>query len=371
MEQQSPLPPQLDTPGDGPAPSPLAELERENAELRKELAQVLETATANERIWRHFAEIESLLFRTRELENLTRDLLREVKERFQPDQVVLLLCHPDLLERFFPDISKENEPIGEGMWILPIPLETCHALYEESSKPFMMSSQGIEGLPAFFPEEVSFIRSGVMIPLCIHEVLFGGLFLGSIDADRYQPKDGTDLLEQLGIKIALCMDNCLTYERVKDFALQDPLKGLLNLFQIRTVLERLYRKAKRLQTPLSVLLIDLNFVSAVHDHLLIRNNILKHVADLLNETLPEGESFLGRYGSDEFLVLLPDVPQEEAKEVAPYLSQIVRKSPYMHQKTAILIQALIGVGALTKGMDHPESLLDAAYIDLCRLKSGS
>lgn len=348
-----------------------AQLKQDNEELRRELAEVLAMAAANEKIWRQFAEIERLLFRTRELDRLAGDLLRELKERFQPDQAVLLLCHPDLLERFFPEISRESEPVCEGAWILPLPLETANALCRTASKPFMMSREEIDELLCFFPEGTAAIRSGVMVPLVIHEVLYGGLFLGSIDEGRYRPKDGTDLLEQLGLKIALCMDNCLTYERVKDFAILDPVTGLHNLFQIQTILERFFRKARRRKTPLSVFLIHLRFLSNVQEQLEIRKEIYKHTADLLSDILPRGETSLGRYGSDEFLVVLPDVTGDEAREVAPYLTHMIRKTPYKHEKTAILIQAHIGVGTLAEEMQQAQELLDAAYVDLVRVKSGA
>lgn len=346
----------------------VAELQTKNDRLQEQLANVLETATANETIWRHFAEIERILFRTRELDQLVEELLREIKIRFEPDQLVLLLCHPDLLERFFPDISEESDPIGDETWILPVSMETGQNICGDPSRPLLFSSENIAKLHGLLPHSEIKIQSGVLIPLCIHQILFGGLFLGSIDANHYRPKDGTELLEQLGIKIALCMDNCLAYERVKDLAIRDPLTGLLNIFQIRTILEREFRKARRLSAPLSVLMIDLNFYHKIEDRSDLANEILKHGAGLLREILRDADGILGRYGSDEFLVLLPNVQEEEAREVIPYLKQTIRKSPFNQDNTAILIQAAIGVGTLTDEMRRPQDLLDAAYLELCNLK---
>lgn len=345
-----------------------SKLQAENEKLQKQLAQVLETATANETIWRHFAEIERILFRTRELDQLVEELLREIKSRFKPDQLVLLLCHPGLLERFFPGISEEGESIGEDTWILPVAAEVGDGICGDPARPLLLSSKNITKLDGLLPKSAREIESGVLIPLCIHQILFGGLFLGSSDINRYRPKDGTELLEQLGIKIALCMDNCLAYERVKDFALQDPLTGLLNIFQIRTRLEREFRKARRLANPFSLFVIDLNFYNEKEDSSDLANEILKHGAGLLRDILPQGESILGRYGSDEFLVLLPNVQEEEAREVVPYLKQTILKSPFKHHNAAILIQAIIGVGTLNEDMKRPQDLLDAAYLELCSLK---
>ena len=222
----------------------LESLAGENEALRKQIDDVVVTAAANEKIWRHFAEIERILFRTRELDVLIEDLLREIKKRFQTEHVILFLCHPDLLERFFPDISEESEPVSEGTWIVPFSAETGSSLCSETPKPFLLTADRIGELRGCFPEAVSPVRSGVIIPLRIHETVFGGLFLGSTDADRYRPRDGTDLLEQLGIKIALAMDNCLTYEKLKDLGIDDPVTGLLNFFQIHTVLEREFRRSR-------------------------------------------------------------------------------------------------------------------------------
>lgn len=343
-------------------------LRQENEGLQRRLAQVVETASANENIWRHFAEIERILFRTRHVDQLIEELLKETKNRFRPDQVILLLCHPELLERYYPDLSHDSEPIGEGMWIVPFEMEVGHNICGNSPKPVLFSSDNMEMLDLIFPSAADSIKSGVLIPLCIHQILFGGLFLGSVDAHHYRPKDGTDLLEQLGIKVALCMDNCLAYEKVKDFAIRDPLTGLHNFFQIHTILEREFRKARRQESSLSVLIINLNFFHETDGHSELANEVLKHGAELLKEILPEGDSILGRYGSDEFLVILPNVQEEEATEVVPYLKQTIRKAPYRHQNAAILIQPVIGTATLREDMKRTQDLLDAAYLDLCSLK---
>jgi diguanylate cyclase (GGDEF)-like protein len=352
-------------------PDSLARLRQENARLKAQLDRVVATASANEEIWRHFIEIERILFRTLQPDQLAEELLRELKDRFQPDRVILFWCHPDLVERFFPRISRESEPTGEGSWVLPLPLEVARDLFDEPPKPFLLAPENADLLTSFLPDSASLIHSGVAIPLVIHELLFGALLLGSLDVDRYQPDAGTDLLEQLGSKIALCMENCLSYERAKDFAVQDPVTGLLNFFQIHTILERELRKARRLDKPLSVMLIEPRFFHQVSDYPDLANEVLKHVADHLREILPEGESYLGRYGSDEFLVLLPQVQKHEAEEVIPYLSQTIRRSPFVHENTAILIQTLIGVGSLDETAKQAQDLIDTAYGELCRLKMAS
>jgi diguanylate cyclase (GGDEF)-like protein len=338
----------------------------ENEALRKELAGVLANASENEKIWRHFAAVERLLFRTRELDRLVEELLREIKERFATGLLVLYLSHPEALERFFQGDHGASREIGGNTWISPLEGEEARAFFGPALKPVLFSAGGgcyLEMLCA----SCRTVRSGAMIPLKIGDTLFGALLLGSPDPDRYHPEDGTDLLEQLGVNIALSMDNCLTYEKVRDFSVKDQLTGLYNFFQIHTILEREFRKARRSESSLSVLLVDLNFVQD-WEEFEGAMDLPRHAAEVLGGILPADGCFTGRYGADEFMIVLPGVPEEEAREVVPYVCSTMRKSPYRNGNTAILITAAIGVGSLDERAACAQDLIDAAYGELCAVK---
>ena len=234
-------------------------------------------------------------------------------------------------------------------------------------KPILFSPPTETAIPRCYLQSGSTLRSGALIPMKIGDILFGALLLGSPDPGRYDPEDGTDLLEQLGINISLSMDNCLTYEKVRDFAVKDQLTGFLNFFQIHTILEKEFRKARRSGSALSVLVVDLNFVQD-WDESGSGMEVLKHAARLLEDILPGDRCFMGRYGSDEFLIVLPGVPEEEAREVIPYISSTMRKSPYREGNTATLITTAIGVGAMDERAAGAQDLVDAACAELYCVK---
>jgi diguanylate cyclase (GGDEF)-like protein len=364
--------------GAGKAETESAILRAENETLRRELAEVLANASENEKIWRYFAAVERLLFRMRELDRLAEELLREISIRFQTGLLVLYISHPEIQERIFQGELESSSRIDDGTWISPLDGEAVRALFGQAYKPVLFTAGG-SGLPAALAsakgsplggdkgEPGGGLASGALIPLNVNEVLFGALLLGSPDPDRYHPGDGTDLLERLGANIALSLDNCLTYEKVRDFSVKDQLTGLFNFFQIHSVLEREFRKARRFKNPLSVLIVDLNFVHDWEDFE-DGKELIKHAAGLIQEILPKEECYIGRYGSDEFLAVLPNIPEEEAREVIPYISATMRKSPFKYGNTAILITAAIGVGTLDGKMVCPQDLVDAAYAELCTVK---
>lgn len=354
-----------------------ADVLKENQRLREELERLIHTAAANEKIWRHMVEIERVLFRTRDFDGLASELLREIRARFVVDGVALILTHPDLVDRFFPEL------MNGGGSILEDDTGTCIVTLQENglfrdipeklSAPMLFQGEEplrrLLGVMPSLPEGFFPMGSAALVPLRIHDLNYGFLLLTCADAGHYRPGDGTELLEQMGIKIALCMDNCLAYERVKDLSDRDGPTGLLNFFQIHNVLEREFRRAKRRGAALSVLALDLEFVDEAAEHEDMVDPVLRHVGELLRSTFPDGEGFIGRYGSVEFLVVCPYADAQEAQILASKLHDLIRRSPLRHGRTVILIKPRIGTATLTPAMQKPFELLDAAQRALCLLKT--
>lgn len=363
--------------GAGTQKRPLAEVLKENQQLREELERLVHTAAANEEIWRHMVEIERVLFRTRDFDRLAFELLREIRARFLVDGVALILTHPDLVDRFFPELLNgggavlEQETgtcivtLQENGWLCDAPDKPASPVLLQGEEPLRRLLGCRPSLPeGFFP-----IGSAALVPLRIHDLNYGFLLLTCTDAAHYRPEDGTELLEQMGIKIALCMDNCLAYERVKDLSDRDGPTGLLNFFQIHNVLEREFRRAKRRGAALSVLVVDLEFVDEAAEHEDMVDPVLRLVGELLRGTFPDGEGFIGRYGSVEFLVVCPYADEQEAQIVASKLHELIRRSPLRRGRTVILIKPRIGTATMAPSMQKPFELLDAAQRVLCLLKT--
>ncbi len=351
---------------------------RENQRLREELERLIHTAAANERIWRHMVEIERVLFRTRDFDRLASELLTEIRARFDVDGVALILTHPDIVDRFFPELLNGGSGSvledAAGTCILTVQESAlCSKAAEQVAAPMLFQGEETLGrlmdcMPPL-PEGFYPIGSAALVPLRIHDLNYGFLLLACADRDHYRPGDGTELLEQMGIKIALCMENCLAYERVKDLSDRDGPTGLLNFFQIHNVLEREFRRAKRRGAALSVLALDLEFVDEAAEHEDMVDPVLRHVGELLRTTFPDGEGFIGRYGSVEFLVVCPYADAQEVQILASKLHDLIRRSPLRHGRTVILIRPRIGTATLTPTMQKPYELLDAAQKALCLLKT--
>jgi len=111
----------------------------------------------------------------------------------------------------------------------------------------------------------------------------------------------------------------------RDESQKDSLSGILNRrgieAKLAAELKYLYRSHKRL----SVALIDIDYFKSINDvngHA-AGDAALRDVADTINTHL-RGHDHLGRYGGDEFLLILPETPSHVALNITDRLSQAVR-----------------------------------------------
>ncbi len=132
---------------------------------------------------------------------------------------------------------------------------------------------------------------------------------------------------------------------------RDELTGLLNR---RAVLQRLAGQfaAWRQGGPVfSVLMIDLDHFKPINDALghLGGDEILAQVARRLRAVV-RGSDVVGRYGGEEFLVVLPDTPRAGARAAAAKLLDAVRDTPFHYGDRSIAVTVSIG-GAAVDGVD--------------------
>jgi diguanylate cyclase (GGDEF)-like protein len=108
----------------------------------------------------------------------------------------------------------------------------------------------------------------------------------------------------------------IRYRALRALMVRDSLTGLLNHTSFKERLRAEVSRAKRLNKPLSVGLIDIDLFKKVNDtwgHP-AGDRVIKNLARLLKQRL-RGADVIGRYGGEEFAVALPDTPGDIALRV--------------------------------------------------------
>jgi diguanylate cyclase (GGDEF)-like protein len=158
-----------------------------------------------------------------------------------------------------------------------------------------------------------------------------------------------------------------TREQMRHFAEHD---GLTHLWNHRVIMDRLRQevdRARRNNEPLSLILVDLdNFkkVNDTHGHM-TGDLVLKEVADIFAHSV-RSYDWVGRYGGEEFLLILPATDSLSARIRAEQLRQAVESTPMCEGNVAICITASFGVSS---GIPlNCDSLIKAADKALYRAK---
>jgi len=116
-------------------------------------------------------------------------------------------------------------------------------------------------------------------------------------------------------------------QRLERMAHEDQLTGLPNRRRTEQVLEEELNRAHRSGQPLSLLALDLDHFKSVNDHYghEMGDQVLVQLGVILDERLRSTDT-LGRWGGEEFFVILPDTDLEGAQQVAETLRQTTETS---------------------------------------------
>jgi diguanylate cyclase (GGDEF)-like protein len=142
----------------------------------------------------------------------------------------------------------------------------------------------------------------------------------------------------------------------------DPLTGAYNRRTFHEIAERELSRVRRAGQPLSIVMIDIDHfrqVNETHGHR-VGDAVLARVAESIGTALRK-EDMLVRYGGEEFLVLLPDVPGPGAVVVAGRIRRTVANESIEVEGIAFPVTVSLGVAArLDEGPESIEGLLARA-----------
>jgi len=115
-------------------------------------------------------------------------------------------------------------------------------------------------------------------------------------------------------------------EEVREQAARDPLTGLMNRRSLDAFLERTVDLCALLEQPALLLMVDVDHFKHVNDTYghPVGDQVLRAVADALTRTFLRKNDFVGRYGGEEFVVVLRDAGIDGAARVGDRLLDAVR-----------------------------------------------
>jgi diguanylate cyclase (GGDEF)-like protein len=156
-----------------------------------------------------------------------------------------------------------------------------------------------------------------VVPLVFHERLMGALQVTSADPARLWHENEILLLRTVADQVAVAVNHAGLFAQIQQQALTDALTGCYNRRSFEMQLDKDLLMARRLQQPLSLVMLDLDRFkhlndSAGHD---AGDAALRQLADCFRQEL-RGCDSAARFGGDEFVLILPQAHPEGALIVA-------------------------------------------------------
>jgi diguanylate cyclase (GGDEF)-like protein len=363
----------------------------EDPALQQQLRALERQLEGQAREIRALEKIEGLQERTRELETENRSLQARLAElhtfltlgqslaaTLNPEELYRLALHllgralrVDAYALFLLEESGERLLLKAAFGLpaeehLGLPLrrgEGLAGLVAESGQALLVPDVTAEPRGQA-PEALGLPRgSGLGVPLRRP----GRELLGVLTAHRPDRHGFTlgdlDLAQAVAHQVAAALENAQLYQRTKELSTRDDLTGLFNRRHFFDQLEKEVQRARRYRRVFALLLLDLDAFKGyndTHGHLQ-GDEALKEVARLLLASTRRAD-IVARFGGEEFVVLLPEVPAAGAAVVAEKIRTAVEGYPFAGRHTQPGGRLTVTLGLATYPQDAAGGLelLDCA-----------
>ena len=328
------------------------ELKAENEAMRKHMAEFVAQAERNHEIMRRHQAFDLEIVGASTFPQLVGTIFRSLPVLSELDTITLTLLDPDAdIYTVMLKLGMDFEEFPNLMFSETGAELGFDCLQSVSQRP-LLGPYAAERHAPLFPHAPQGLASVALVPLLRNKRLIGCLNLGSRDPERFTPEMATDFVEHMASIISICLENVISNEMLKYIGLTDALTGVYNRRYIdRRLLEEIAR-ARRQGYRLSVMYIDIDHFKQVNDTVGHQggDDVLRDVAGRIKAELRMSDA-LGRFGGEEFVVLLIDADSAAATMVANRIRASVAGSP-VELAAGVCVHVSVSIGVAT--LDHLE-----------------
>lgn len=204
---------------------------------------------------------------------------------------------------------------------------------------------------------IVFLSSELNKTLQIHALSHGG------DDFLTKPIDAVLLVQSVKVRLARSFE-------IKNLIEKDSLTHLIKHSAIKEAADLEFERAERLQKPLSVVMLDIDYFKKVNDNYghATGDVVITALATLLRKRIRKTDR-AGRYGGEEFMLVLPDCTAGQAREIVKGILLTFSQLKFSYHGEYFNCTFSAGVASSSdKGFSNAASLIEAADIALYKAK---
>ncbi|MFZ0614322.1 MAG: DUF484 family protein [Desulfobacterales bacterium] len=333
-----------------------------------DLTSIIDIWQHNEKIARRFFEIEKRVLTILNYTDLFEVLLAEIRQKFRVPYAWMTLIEKSDISDFIQQIESSDRLKAR---LNLIAKDVFEQLVGSLMTPLLVN-RDLKPYERLLPQSCNFtVQSMAIAPISLDGKIIGSLNQADISRRRFHPGMDTSLLEQLAVKVSLCLSNVTAHEKLRFLAYHDPLTGLLNRRVMESVLAREFARSQRYPRFLALVFLDLDHFKDVNDrHGHDRGDeLLVYFAKGLAR-MSRATDIVARYAGDEFVIILPETTKESAAQLMRRVCAHFSEHPLESGATRLPISISFGIASANDdGVFDPESLLKKADTALYEAKN--
>lgn len=333
-------------------------------------AQLFELITSTLTNTQTLYQTAQALIATENLNDLLQNLVEQVANTLPANRVILITLETETEEitNFVVGGSQSHQicpasyqELMDGLtgWVMQNrkPALSHHSKSDPREKPYVQQSR-----------EKYQAGSLIMVPLRYRQEILGTLTAVHATKMDYSQKE-VDLLETIASHAAVAIKNAQLFEYVQELAETDELTQTNNRRQLFALGKREFNHARRYRQPLSVIMLDIDNFKKINDTYghAVGDVVLYELTQYCLSNIRKVD-ILGRYGGEEFVILLPNTDSVRSAELANRLCDFVEINPISTKIGAINITISLGVAEIAPDTPNLAALVDQADTALYNAK---
>lgn len=269
-----------------------------------------------------------------------------------------LLIYKDVTHtEYYVEAKSTVDPEATGHLMALIDAGEMHQYMEQ--RDAIIDGDVTEGEYIFSGERM--IGSLIMIPLVRDDEVYGLLYAEHHQKDYFQ--DSTlEFFNAIATQINIAVNNASIYLRMEEMAKIDSLTQIYNRRTFQDLLVSLYRSYSKEQKPFSVVLFDIDYFKKINDTYghLFGDHAIQMVAGVAKAYAKKYHGFAGRYGGEEFVIVIPDKTKEQIYGIMALMHEEIKQTTLHYDGEPVYIDISLGITNYPEFGENAEDLLNRA-----------
>jgi eukaryotic-like serine/threonine-protein kinase len=199
----------------------------------------------------------------------------------------------------------------------------------------------------------------MIVPLIVSDRILGAIGAQNDEQENAYSLEDFNLFSSIGSQIAAAFENIRLFSRMEQLAIMDNLTHIYNRRQFFVLANQEFDRAERYDRPFAVIMADIDHFKKVNDSFghAAGDLTLHGIAQLIQQTIRHVD-VLGRYGGEEFAIILPETNLEQARSAAERLRRKVSEFEVITAGGPVHVTISIGISARSNPGESLEALID-------------